>query len=116
MSQRRLIMIAAAAAATLAFSQIACAEEAAAPAAADSAALYERQCGICHDAGGFGTVMLERRVGAERSVLAQRNDLPPAYVRHVVRNGLRDMPPLTRVELPDADLEAIAQYLQRARQ
>lgn len=90
-------------------------EEAAAP-SPQGATLYARQCGICHDQGGFGTVMLERRVGVERSVLARRSDLPPAYVRHVVRNGLRDMPPLTRVELSDADLDAITQYLQRARQ
>lgn len=108
----RCVLFGSIAAATFAFGLTARAEEPATPAPSAGGALYQRQCGICHGAGGFGTVMLARRVGAERSVLAQRGDLSPAYVRHVVRNGIGDMPPLTRVELPDADLEAIAHYLQ----
>ena len=80
-------------------------------AAIDGAALYRRQCAICHSTGGFGATMLARRLGADKAALDQRSDLDPAYVRVVVRKGLGDMPPFTRAELPDAELEAVAQYL-----
>ena len=111
MNAPRSILITIITAGALAFTAPANGEPA--PPEANGAHAFSRQCGICHDPGGFGAVVLARRVGAERSVLAQRTDLPPAYVRHVVRNGLRDMPPLTRVELPEPELDAIIQYLER---
>jgi len=77
--------------------------------------LYERHCGVCHLEGQTGTVVLGRRLGAERALLAARTDLPAPYIRQVVRAGLVNMPRLTRVELPDADLEAIAAWLARPR-
>ncbi|MDQ2641730.1 MAG: cytochrome c [Pseudomonadota bacterium] len=77
--------------------------------------LYDRHCGVCHREGQTGTVVLGRRLGAERALLATRTDLTAPYVRQVVRSGLVNMPRLTRVELPDADLEAIASWLARPR-
>lgn len=78
-------------------------------------ALYARHCGVCHHAGQTGTVILGRRLGAQQALLETRNDLPAPYVRQVVRRGLVNMPRLTRVELPDAQLDAIAAWLARPR-
>jgi mono/diheme cytochrome c family protein len=80
-------------------------------ASGDGAALFTARCGYCHLAGGTGTMMLERRLGKGHALLAERSDLQASYVRTVVRNGLNSMPALTRVEVPDEQLDAIADYL-----
>jgi mono/diheme cytochrome c family protein len=85
----------------------------------DGAALYSNRCGACHLSGGMGTNMLtRRRVMAgeppESGLLTNRSDLSQTYVKHVVRHGKVAMPGLTRVEVTDAELDAIAKYLGRA--
>jgi mono/diheme cytochrome c family protein len=75
--------------------------------------LFEKRCGVCHRAGQTGTQVLARRLGKERSLLAERRDLTVPYIRQVVRWGLVNMPRLTRVEMPDGDLDAIAAWLTR---
>lgn len=80
----------------------------------DGKALFTRRCGICHFTDGGGTWMLERRLGKEKSLLDSRTDLLAPYIRLIARHGLNGMPRFTRVELPDADLEAIAVYLTRS--
>jgi mono/diheme cytochrome c family protein len=77
----------------------------------DGQALFREKCGVCHLAGGGGTWMLGRRHGPEKALLEQRSDLLPLYVRYVARHGINSMPRFTRVELSDAQLEAIATYL-----
>lgn len=77
----------------------------------DGASLFVARCGYCHLAGGTGTLMLARRHGKDHALLAERTDLDRDYVRAVVRNGLNSMPALTRVEVPDEQLDAIATYL-----
>lgn len=74
-------------------------------------ALFVRKCGICHLDGGTGTMMLARRLGDNKALLAQRSDLSPRYVETVVRRGINSMPTITRVELSDAELGAIVKYL-----
>ena len=74
-------------------------------------AMYRRHCGICHLQGGTGTFMLGRRLGEQNAVLETRRDLAGEYVRTAVRNGIQSMPRFSRVELPDADLALIVQYL-----
>lgn len=78
---------------------------------ADGKTLYLQRCGPCHLKGGGGTWMLGRRLGEERALLEGRNDLVAPYVTYIVRNGLNVMPRFTRVELTDAELQAIAGYL-----
>ena len=73
--------------------------------------LFARECAICHSESGFGTMMLARRLGADRSLLRERTDLVPDYVKTVVRHGLASMPPLSRVEVSDDELQAIIVYL-----
>ncbi len=66
---------------------------------------------MCHREGGTGTFILARRLGKEQSLLEQRTNLQPDYIRYVVRWGLVNMPRISRVELPDPDLDAVVAYL-----
>lgn len=75
--------------------------------------VFGHRCGMCHREGGTGTFILARRLGPTQSLLEQRRDLKPEYVRYVVRWGLMNMPRLSRVEVPDADLDALIAYLGR---
>jgi mono/diheme cytochrome c family protein len=82
----------------------------------DGAVLFSNRCGACHFAGGMGTNLLtKQRMAAglppESGLLANRRDLTPAYIKAVVRKGKLAMPPLSRVEVTDAELDAIARYL-----
>lgn len=80
--------------------------------AADGAALYVQHCAACHDRGPAhpGTVRLADRWPNEASLL-DRKQLPAAFVRVVVRQGLNLMPPFRPGELSDDELDALAAYL-----
>jgi mono/diheme cytochrome c family protein len=83
-------------------------------------ALFTNRCGACHLAGGMGTNLLTKQrmmAGAppESGMLANRPDLTPDYVISVVRSGKMAMPRLTRVDVTDAELKAIATYLGKAK-
>lgn len=85
----------------------------------DGEALFSNRCGACHLAGGMGTNLLMKQRMAlgeppESALLANRQDLSAAYVVSVVRNGKMAMPRLSRVEVTDAELAAIAEYLDKA--
>lgn len=77
--------------------------------------VFAHRCGMCHREGGTGTFVLARRLGAAQSLLEQRTDLKPEYIRFVVRWGLNNMPRLSRVEVPEADLNELLVYLTRDR-
>ncbi|WP_428410335.1 c-type cytochrome [Hyphococcus sp.] len=102
---------------TKASSQGAAAEQAAGvfvrAAEGDPESVYLARCQYCHIQLGPGTITLSRRLGPEEALLANRTDLTEDYVKTVVRHGLNTMPALTRVEVSDAELELIAEYLTR---
>ena len=75
--------------------------------------LFHARCGYCHLAGGTGTIMLGRRLGKDRTLLEQRSDLTAEYVKKITRVGLNSMPPHTRIEVPDSELDLIAAYIAR---
>lgn len=83
--------------------------------AGDGQAVFDRHCVHCHGADGEapGTLQLARRLGAERALLTGREDLTPAYIQAVVRNGLKAMPPFPPSDLDDAGLEALGDFLTR---
>jgi mono/diheme cytochrome c family protein len=86
----------------------------------DGAAIFSNRCGSCHLAGGMGTNLLtKQRVLAgqppESGLLANRTDLNADYVKSVVRGGKMAMPRLSRVEITDAELDAVAAWLSRAK-
>ncbi len=75
--------------------------------------LFHAKCGYCHLQGGTGTIMLGFRLGKDKALLENRTDLRPDYIRHVARAGIGSMPRLTRIEVPDSELDLIAAYLTR---
>jgi mono/diheme cytochrome c family protein len=75
--------------------------------------LFHARCGYCHLAGGTGTIMLGRRLGKDHALLESRTDLTTAYVKKITRVGLNSMPPHTRIEVTDGELDLIAAYLTR---
>lgn len=86
----------------------------------DGKRLYEVHCGYCHLTGGMGTNLLtKQRMAAgeppENGMLVNRKDLTPDYVAKVVRSGKNAMPPQTRVDITDAELQAVAAYLGKAK-
>jgi mono/diheme cytochrome c family protein len=87
------------------------AQEAATPSRGEVA--FVHRCAMCHREGQTGTVVLARRLGPTQALLEKRTDLAAPYVRQVVRGGLMNMPRISRVELPDADLDAVIEYLTR---
>jgi mono/diheme cytochrome c family protein len=75
--------------------------------------LFHARCGYCHLAGGTGTIMLGRRLGKDHALLGERTDLTAEYVKKITRVGLNSMPPHTRIEVPDTELDLIAAYIAR---
>ena len=86
----------------------------------DGKALFEVHCGYCHLAGGMGTnLLVKQRLAAgappETALLSLRTDLTPDYVKQVVRMGKNAMPQQTKVDITDAELDAVALYLGKAK-
>jgi mono/diheme cytochrome c family protein len=71
--------------------------------------LYVEHCAMCHGPNGMGTGLLGRRV--EPALLEQRDNFNAQYVIMAARRGIGNMPPITRGEVSDADLQQIADYL-----
>lgn len=83
--------------------------------------IFERQCAPCHAAGPGddgapmlpGTMALAAKYGGQRyGALELRTDLSADVLRYFVRNGIGAMPMFRKVELSDADIDAIAGYLE----
>jgi mono/diheme cytochrome c family protein len=81
------------------------------PVIARGQAAFAHRCAMCHREGQTGAFILARRLGKDKSLLEQRTDLQPDYIRQIVRLGLVNMPRLSRVEMPDQDLDAVIAYL-----
>lgn len=79
------------------------------------AAVYAEMCGMCHQTNGMGVGILSRRADASKGLLEERTDLSAAVVKVVVRNGIGNMPRISRGEVSDAQLDAIASYLSRGK-
>lgn len=75
--------------------------------------LFGQECAFCHVGKAIGTMMLSRRLGKDQAELHKRTDLDPDFVKAVVRNGLVNMPPFSRVEVTDEELDKIATWLAR---
>lgn len=82
--------------------------------------VFERQCAPCHgDGPGIdgskmlpGTAALAAKYdGALPAELTRRSDLDAETLKFFVRNGSGAMPMFRKVEISDADLEAVAAYL-----
>lgn len=85
----------------------------------DGKVLFEVHCGYCHLTGGMGTNLLTKQQmmagnPPEKGLLANRDDLTADYVKTVVRMGKGAMPQQTKVDVTDAELDAVAKYLGKA--
>jgi len=65
----------------------------------DAAEVYSKVCSYCHE-GQVGPRLFGR-------------ELPPEYIRAIVRNGNRAMPPFRPSEIDDESLAKLAEYIQR---
>src|SRR4051794_16222105 len=74
-------------------------------------ALFVEKCGMCHREMGMGTVILARRMDPSKAMLEKRSDLPVDLVVSVARNGIGNMPRISRGEVSDAQLKMISEYL-----
>jgi cytochrome c5 len=77
-------------------------------------ALFVEKCGMCHRQMGMGTVILARRVEPAKAMLENRTDLSADFVITAARNGIGNMPRISRGEVSDAQLKIIASYLAKA--
>jgi hypothetical protein len=66
---------------------------------------------MCHRENGMGTTLIARRLGQERAMLEARDDLTAQYVIIAAREGIGNMPRMSRGEVSDANLRLIAEYL-----
>ena len=83
------------------------------PARSAGGKIFDKWCSDCHStAEGPGSLALQRKFrGALPAVLEQRTNLPPDYVKLVVRRGVSFMPSFRKTEISDADLALVAAYL-----
>jgi mono/diheme cytochrome c family protein len=85
----------------------------------DGRVLFEVRCGYCHLVGGMGTNLLTKQrmmmgEAPDKGLLVNRTDLTADYVKSVVRMGKQAMPAQSRVDITDAELEAVSKYLGKA--
>ena len=77
--------------------------------------VFQQWCIHCHgeDNSGPGTLRLAWDRGEDKSLLTERDDLNREYVRVVVRRGLDEMPSFRIIEISEAELDALADFLGR---
>jgi mono/diheme cytochrome c family protein len=82
----------------------------------DGKALFTQRCGMCHQTNGMGVGILSRRTGdTSKGLLEQRADVSAAVVQVVVRSGIGNMPRISRAEVSNPELAAIASYLSKGK-
>lgn len=74
-------------------------------------ALFVEKCGMCHRQMGMGTVILARRMDPKLAMLEARSDLSAEFVTAAARQGIGNMPRISRAEVSDTQLATIASYL-----
>jgi mono/diheme cytochrome c family protein len=88
-------------------------------AAERGAAVFNNWCAACHSRGpqnAPGTTSLQNKYqGSVPAALEDRRDLTPEVIEVFVRNGVAMMAPFRKVEVSDADLDALAAYLTQTR-
>jgi cytochrome c553 len=78
-------------------------------------ALFVEKCGMCHRQMGMGTVILARRMDPKVAMLEMRADLNADMITSAARQGIGNMPRISRAEASDAQLATITHYLTKAK-
>lgn len=79
--------------------------------------LYQYWCAPCHGSSRHapGTMALQTKYdGAVPALLEQRSDLGEEVLRQFIREGVSVMPAYRPTEISDADITAMAAYLQES--
>jgi len=76
--------------------------------------LYVEKCSMCHRQMGMGTVLLGRRVDPAQAMLEDREALTAEYIITAARQGVGNMPRISRAEVSDEQMDRIATYLVEA--
>jgi len=79
--------------------------------ATSQAMIFAEKCAMCHRQNGMGTNILARRLPLNQAMLEERTGLTPAFIRIAVRQGIGIMPPISRAEVSDAQLDTIVRHL-----
>ena len=79
----------------------------------DGKGLFELYCIACHGAGPGhpGTMRLQERLSEDQAPLLSRDNLDPEYVKLVVREGFKLMPPFRPSEITDKQLDLLTGYI-----
>lgn len=77
----------------------------------DEEALYVEKCSMCHRRMGMGTVLLARRVPEGQAELEDRQHITEQYIVLAARQGIGNMPRISRAEVSDEQLARIAAYI-----
>lgn len=75
--------------------------------------IFNLHCAGCHDPGNAhaATKQLALVRGKDFAVIRERKDLFPDYIKHVVRDGLLEMPPFRPTDINDKELDNLATYI-----
>lgn len=77
----------------------------------DDEALYVEKCSMCHRRMGMGTVLLARRVPDGQAELEDRQQITEQYITLAARQGIGNMPRISRAEVSDEEMARIAAYI-----
>jgi mono/diheme cytochrome c family protein len=75
--------------------------------------LFVEKCSMCHRQMGMGSVILARRMDPKIARLEMRTDLTAEFITAASRQGIGNMPRISRGEVSDAQLARIAAYLSK---
>jgi len=75
--------------------------------------IFNLHCAGCHNPGNAhaATKQLALVRGKDFAVIRERKDLFPSYIKHVVRDGLLEMPPFRPTDINDNELDNLAAYI-----
>ena len=80
--------------------------------------VYDKWCAPCHAPGPDhpGTTALDALYkGSKPGALIERSDLTPPIIKQFVRKGMSVMPFFRKTEISDAELDALATFLSKAK-
>ncbi len=84
-------------------------------AASEGEALFIEKCAMCHReadrVGGMGTFLIAQRDPDNDPMLERRGFLTPDYILASVRNGIGNMPRISRADASDAEIAVISDWL-----
>ena len=75
--------------------------------------IFDLHCAGCHKPGNAyaATKQLAIVRGKDLAVIRQRKDLVPVYIKHIVRDGLLEMPPFRPTDINTVELDNLANYI-----